>query len=117
MYSWLESLDADRLVDSKEITAWLESNRKVYEMLLTKHSKYHLMHYIQRLHLKVLKKKGKVPKGVQLSTARASVKIASGKLTTDAVPLQCKSPSNVMKDKEMFLNKKSEAFLRYELTS
>ena len=28
-------------------------------------------------------------KGVQLSTARASVKIASGKLTTDAVPLQC----------------------------
>lgn len=30
-------------------------------------------------------------KGVQLSTARASVKIASGKLTTDAVPLQCMS--------------------------
>ncbi|XP_039121855.1 uncharacterized WD repeat-containing protein alr2800 isoform X2 [Dioscorea cayenensis subsp. rotundata] len=115
VYSWLESLDADSLVDSKEIMAWLESNRKVYDMLLLKHSKYHLMHYIQRLHLKVLKKKGKVPKGVQLSTARASVKIASGKLTTDAVPLQCKSPSNVMKDKEMFLNKKSEAFFRYEL--
>ncbi|KAJ0972502.1 hypothetical protein J5N97_020461 [Dioscorea zingiberensis] len=114
VYSWLESLDADRLVNSKEIMEWLDTNPKIYEMLLMKHSKYHLMHYIQRLHLKVLKKKGKVPKGIQLSTARASVKIGSSNVTTDAVPLQCKSPSNVMNDKEI-LNKKSEAFLRYEL--
>lgn len=62
VYGWLESLDKDVLVNGKEISEWLSSNPNVMERLFEKHSRYHLMHYIQRLHLKLLKKKGKLPK-------------------------------------------------------
>ncbi|KAK8953487.1 hypothetical protein KSP40_PGU002623 [Platanthera guangdongensis] len=62
VYSWLESLENNTIVNSKEITDWLSSNTDFRDRLLARHSRYHLMHYIQKLHLKLLKKKGKLPK-------------------------------------------------------
>ncbi|KAG0480912.1 hypothetical protein HPP92_011770 [Vanilla planifolia] len=58
VYKWLESLDKDMIVNSKEITDWLSSNTEFRDSMLVRHSRYHLMHYIQKLHLKLLKKKG-----------------------------------------------------------
>ncbi len=62
MYKWLESLELESLVTSKEISEWLTSNPQIMDRLVEKHSKYHLIHYTQRMHLKLLKKRGKIPK-------------------------------------------------------
>lgn len=62
MYQWLETLEMDSLVTSKQISDWLASNPQVMDRLVEKHSKYHLIHYSQRMHLKLLKKRGKLPK-------------------------------------------------------
>lgn len=62
MYQWLESLELDSLVATQQISDWLTSNPKIMDRLVEKHSKYHLIHYTQRMHLKMLKKKGKLPK-------------------------------------------------------
>jgi hypothetical protein len=62
VYQWLESLEMDSLVETKQISDWLTSNPKIMDRLVEKHSKYHLIHYTQRMHLKLLKKRGKLPK-------------------------------------------------------
>lgn len=62
VYDWLESVDKDQLVSGKEITDWLSVNKEFMDKVLLRHSKYHLMHYVQKLHLKLLKKRGKLPK-------------------------------------------------------
>jgi hypothetical protein len=62
VYQWLESLELDSLVATQQISDWLTSNPKIMDRLVEKHSKYHLIHYTQRMHLKMLKKKGKLPK-------------------------------------------------------
>ncbi|XP_037468228.1 uncharacterized protein LOC119340420 [Triticum dicoccoides] len=72
VYQWLETLEMDSLVTSKQISDWLASNPQVMDRLVEKHSKYHLIHYSQRMHLKLLKKRGKLPKTLQLSAARAT---------------------------------------------
>uniref|UniRef100_A0ACD5ZVD0 Uncharacterized protein n=1 Tax=Avena sativa TaxID=4498 RepID=A0ACD5ZVD0_AVESA len=72
VYQWLETLEMDTLVESKQISEWLAANPQVMNRLVEKHSKYHLIHYSQRMHLKLLKKRGKLPKTLQLSAARAT---------------------------------------------
>jgi hypothetical protein len=62
VYQWLETLEMDSLVETKQISDWLTSNPKIMDRLVEKHSKYHLIHYTQRMHLKLLKKRGKLPK-------------------------------------------------------
>ncbi|KAF0901058.1 hypothetical protein E2562_037639 [Oryza meyeriana var. granulata] len=62
VYKWLESLEIESLVTSKQISEWLTSNPQIMNRLVEKHSKYHLIHYTQRMHLKLLKKRGKIPK-------------------------------------------------------
>lgn len=52
----------DSLVTSKQISEWLMVNPQIMDRLVEKHSKYHLIHYTQRMHLKLLKKRGKLPK-------------------------------------------------------
>ncbi|XP_072969900.1 uncharacterized protein [Typha angustifolia] len=115
VYSWLESLDRDVLISGKDISEWLSANPDVMERLFQKHSRYHLIHYIQRLHLKLLKKKGKLPKGLQLSAARASVRAANGGMTTKEAPIayiSARYPGGVLRDNKQL---KKEAFLRYNL--
>uniref|UniRef100_A0A6V7QTZ8 Uncharacterized protein n=1 Tax=Ananas comosus var. bracteatus TaxID=296719 RepID=A0A6V7QTZ8_ANACO len=120
VYGWLESLDKDVLVNGKEISEWLSSNPNVMERLFEKHSRYHLMHYIQRLHLKLLKKKGKLPKikdsvhlvmfqGLQLSAARASLKVANSGTTSREVPTSSKFSVGAVRDNKV-LSKRKKLF-------
>ncbi|XP_028064895.1 uncharacterized protein LOC114267992 isoform X3 [Camellia sinensis] len=66
VYSWLESLDTDEVVKSKDILDWLSENPEIKEQLYSRHSRYHLMHYIKKCHVKILKRKEK-KKGLQPS--------------------------------------------------
>ncbi|XP_062169379.1 uncharacterized protein LOC133875304 isoform X2 [Alnus glutinosa] len=59
VYSWLESLNQNEVVKSKEISDWLSANPEVQEQLCSRHSRYHLMHYIKKCHIKILKRKEK----------------------------------------------------------
>ncbi|CAD6264864.1 unnamed protein product [Miscanthus lutarioriparius] len=142
VYQWLESLELDSLVATQQISDWLTSNPKIMDRLVEKHSKYHLIHYTQRMHLKMLKKKGKLPKTLQLSAARATVLPIAAAVTPEEniVPLQktippvtgrfpsvsaCRQQSGTagrfqggnatLRDKKTSLSKKKEALLKYEL--
>ena len=57
VYSWLEDLEKDEVVKSKDISDWLTANPNVQEELCSRHSRYHLMHYIKKCHMKILKRK------------------------------------------------------------
>lgn len=59
VYSWLESLETDEVVKSKDVSDWLSENPKVKDQLGLRHSRYHLMHYIKKCHMKILKRKEK----------------------------------------------------------
>lgn len=59
VYSWLESLDTDELIKSEDIIDWLSANPEIKEQLYSRHSRYHLMHYIKKCHIKMLKRKEK----------------------------------------------------------
>ncbi|XP_062195409.1 uncharacterized protein LOC133898740 [Phragmites australis] len=142
VYQWLESLEMDSLVETKQISDWLTSNPKIMDRLVEKHSKYHLIHYTQRMHLKLLKKKGKLPKTLQLSAARTTVRLSAIPVTPDesTVTLRKTTPpvtdkfsggsagrlqsgaagrfqggSATLRDKKTSLSKKKEALLKYEL--
>lgn len=58
-YSWLESLDTDELIKSKDVVDWLTANPEIRDDLYARHSRYHLMHYIKKCHVKILKRKEK----------------------------------------------------------
>lgn len=75
VYEWLEVLDKDEVVKSKDISDWLSENPTVREQLCSRHSRYHLMHYIKKCHLKILKRreKKKVPITWQSIYSRKSV--------------------------------------------
>ncbi|XP_068655697.1 uncharacterized protein [Aristolochia californica] len=120
VYSWLESLDTNEVVKSKDISEWLSENPKVKDQLYARHSRYHLMHYIQKLHLKMLRKREKLKKGnqpIQPPIARTSIPmriINNGEMTAED-PFAGKFSSNLSKDNEMYSSRKNEAHLRYEL--
>ncbi|KAK1295225.1 hypothetical protein QJS10_CPA16g00971 [Acorus calamus] len=115
VYAWLESLDADEVVKAKEITEWLEENEGVKEQLFARHSRYHLMHYIQKLHMKMLRRQGKIQKIVRPSNSRISTKVINVELTARAVSVPYKLSSNSTKENEIYLSRKNDAFLRFEL--
>ncbi|CAO2184418.1 unnamed protein product [Urochloa humidicola] len=142
VYQWLESLNMDSLVATQQISDWLTANPKIMDRLVEKHSKYHLIHYTQRMHLKMLKKKGKLPKTLQLSAARATVQPGAAPVAPEEsiVPVQKTTPpvagmfpsgsagrqqsgatgrfqggNATVKDKKTSLSKKKEALLKYEL--
>ncbi|KAL6900732.1 hypothetical protein ACP4OV_005408 [Aristida adscensionis] len=142
VYQWLESLEMDSLVETKQISDWLTSNPMIMEKLVEKHSKYHLIHYTQRMHLKLLKKRGKLPKTLQLSAARATVRPIASPVTPDETTATLRKttppaagrfssgsagrfPSGSVsrfqggntniRDEKTALSKKKEALLKYEL--
>lgn len=57
VYTWLETLEDTELVKSNDIADWLSANPDVRDDLYSRHSRYHLMHYIKKLHVKILKRK------------------------------------------------------------
>lgn len=59
VYAWLESLDTDEVIKSKDVVDWLTANPEIRDHLYARHSRYHLMHYIKKCHVKILKRKEK----------------------------------------------------------
>ncbi|CAA0826348.1 Unknown protein, partial [Striga hermonthica] len=59
VYSWLESLDTDEVIKSNDVIDWLTANPEIRDHLYSRHSRYHLMHYIKKCHIKILKRKEK----------------------------------------------------------
>ncbi|KAF8369412.1 hypothetical protein HHK36_032582 [Tetracentron sinense] len=150
VYSWLELLDKHEVVKSKEISDFLSENPKVEEQLYSRHSRYHLMHYIKKCHLKVLKRRAK-QKGVQQSNTKSPMKVHYNGVAKQGmqqsnttaptnvryngvteqcmqlsnttaptkvhsrVPLSWNSSSGQCKDNEIYIARRNEAFLKYEM--
>lgn len=112
VYSWLESLDQDDVVKSKDISDWLAANPQVKEQLCSRHSRYHLMHYIKKCHLKILKRKEK--KGLQQPSKETALRvhkdIVKPTVTNSSNPL-----SNIPKDSDLYITKRNEALRKYEI--
>ncbi|CAN8302470.1 unnamed protein product [Cochlearia groenlandica] len=114
VYSWLESLENGELVKSKDINEWLDSNPEVKGELSSRHSRYHLTHYVKKCHLKILKRKEK--KGlIRLSRATSMEvhKEFGEKQHTPTVPVD--PMSNIPKDSELYRTKQKEAKHRFEI--
>lgn len=116
VYSWLESLQQDEVVKSKEISDWLTENPSIRDQLCSRHSRYHLMHYIKKCHLKILKRKEK-KKGSQLpekSPHKSPLKVHKDVVMKPALPPR-DSFSDLPKDSDVYLAKRREAFRKYEI--
>ncbi|KAH7855378.1 hypothetical protein Vadar_024175 [Vaccinium darrowii] len=114
VYSWLESLDTDELIKSEDIIDWLSANPEIKEQLYSRHSRYHLMHYIKKCHIKMLKRKEK-KKGLQPTIKANYMKAHKTATTKLPVPLPRTTLNNLPKDSELYAAKRSEAFRKYEL--
>ncbi|XP_024011907.1 uncharacterized protein LOC18017639 isoform X2 [Eutrema salsugineum] len=113
VYSWLESLDNGELVKSKDITEWLDANPEVKEELSSRHSRYHLTHYVKKCHLKILKRKEK--KGlIRLSRATA-MEVHKEFGEKHSATLSADPMSNVPKDSDLYRTKQKEAKRRFEI--
>ncbi|CAH9092578.1 unnamed protein product [Cuscuta europaea] len=115
VYSWLESLDTDEVVKSKDILHWLTENAEIREQLSSRHSRYHLMHYIKKCHVKLLKRKGK--KVLTLSSSSCSTQMHESKEEKQLSMIQCagSNVSSLPKDIEIYKAKQEEAVRKYEI--
>ncbi|KAI3512815.1 hypothetical protein L1887_20135 [Cichorium endivia] len=115
IYSWLETLNTDEVIKSKEIIDWLTENPEIRDDLSARHSRYHLMHYIKKCHMKILKRKEK-KKGLH-----ATIKVSSPrahKTEEKKSPVVFPSSSSVAKlpkDSPIYIVKRNEAFRKYEI--
>ncbi|KAG9151666.1 hypothetical protein Leryth_001961 [Lithospermum erythrorhizon] len=117
VYSWLESLDTDEVVKSNQISDWLTANQHILQHLSSRHSRYHLMHYIKKCHVKILKRQGKIV-FPQVADKSSSVKVAKNAEAKAVVPLQYfggNNVNNIPKDSELYKAKHSEAVQKYEI--
>ncbi|XP_038708210.1 uncharacterized protein LOC120003332 isoform X2 [Tripterygium wilfordii] len=112
VYSWLESLDREEVVKSKDISDWLTANPEIKEQLCSRHSRYHLMHYIKKCHLKILKRREK-KKQPNLSTS-PKVQTTVAKANQPAPP-PYNPLSNFPKDSDVYVAKRKEALQKYEI--
>ncbi|RVX17801.1 hypothetical protein CK203_004072 [Vitis vinifera] len=108
VYAWLELLDKDEVVKSKDISDWLTENPTVREQLCSRHSRYHLMHYIKKCHLKILKRREK-KKGLDQASKATPLKVQKTVVTKPPTALPWNSPSNLPKDNDAYLAKRNEA--------
>lgn len=113
VYSWLESLETDEVVKSKDVSDWLSENPTVKDQLGLRHSRYHLMHYIKKCHMKILKRKEK-RKGFQQSNDASPVKAPTIGVTRPA-PIPSNVPGNPLEDSEAYLAKRTEALHKYKI--
>lgn len=114
VYTWLETLEGTELVKSNDIADWLSANPDVRDDLYSRHSRYHLMHYIKKLHVKILKRKER-KKGLPI-TDKGNTKIMSkseGKKLP--VPLPCSTMNKLPTDSDLYKAKRSEAVHKYEI--
>lgn len=114
VYAWLESLDKDEAVKSKEISDWLSENPAIREQLCSRHSRYHLMHYIKKCHLKILKRRER-RKGILYSDKTSPLKVQKNAVTKPSVSVSFKSLSDVPKDDDLYVAKRNEALQKYKI--
>ncbi|KAK1380781.1 RING finger protein [Heracleum sosnowskyi] len=72
VYTWLETLEDTEVVKSNDIGDWLSANPNVRDDLYSRQSCYHLMHYIKKLHVKILKRKER-KKGLPITKANKKI--------------------------------------------
>ncbi|CAN6585567.1 unnamed protein product [Malus baccata var. baccata] len=118
-YIWLESLEKDDVVKSKDIADWLTENPDIQAELCSRHSKYHLMHYIKKCHMKILKRREK-KKGIKQPDKPASLKVhkdvAMKQEASLPSPLSvCNALINAPKDGDAYVMKRKEAIQKYEI--
>ncbi|KAI3763218.1 hypothetical protein L1987_53671 [Smallanthus sonchifolius] len=115
IYSWLETLKTDEVIKSKEIVDWLTENADIRDDLLSRHSRYHLMHYIKKCHMKILKKREK-KKGlhttIKISSSRAHK--TEEKKSLLMLP-SSSSVTKLPKDSPIYTVKRNEAFRKYQI--
>ncbi|KNA10538.1 hypothetical protein SOVF_143420 [Spinacia oleracea] len=113
VYSWLEALDLDDVIKSKDISDWLAANPEVNEELGSRHSRYHLMHYIKKCHMKILKKR----KGGQQKPSEAGPLAVVEHHNTPNLPATTTSNplTNVPEDSDLYRVKRQEALSKFEI--
>lgn len=114
IYSWLESLKTDEVIKSKEIIDWLTDNPEVRDDLSARHSRYHLMHYIKKCHMKILKRKEK-KKGLHTTIKTSSPRAHKTEEKKSLVVLPSTSVIKLPKDSPIYMVKRNEAFRKYEI--
>ncbi|CAI9101051.1 OLC1v1038286C4 [Oldenlandia corymbosa var. corymbosa] len=114
VYSWLESLDTDDVVKSKDVLDWLTANPEIRERLYSRHSRYHLMHYIKKCHMKILKRKEK-----KLQNVTVHILSCSWDEETTKAPVLFQQIGNDLsslpKDNDFYNSKQKEALEKYTL--
>ncbi|KAI5671796.1 hypothetical protein M9H77_12160 [Catharanthus roseus] len=117
VYAWLESLDIDEVVKSKDILDWLTDNPEIREQLYSRHSRYHLMHYIKKCHVKILKRKEK-KKGEEAIVKVSSEIVPKNVETKVPIPVQFMGNNNLgslPQDDGIYKAKRKEALQKYEI--
>ncbi|XP_056170257.1 uncharacterized protein LOC115693014 isoform X1 [Syzygium oleosum] len=111
VYSWLESLDQDDVVKSKDISDWLTDNPEIREQLCSRHSRYHLTHYIKKCHMKILKRRDKQ----KLLPQAPSINASKNAVQKQAMQLPSNPLNNIPRDSDLYMAKRNEAFQKYEI--
>ncbi|KAK9073578.1 hypothetical protein SSX86_007902 [Deinandra increscens subsp. villosa] len=114
IYSWLETLETDEVIKSKEIADWLNANKEIQDDLLTRHSRYHLMHYIKKCHMKILKKREK-KKGLHTTIKISSSRAHKTDEKSSLAMLSSSSVAKLPKDSPIYTVKRNEAFRKYQI--
>ncbi|KAL4348127.1 hypothetical protein GQ457_17G018100 [Hibiscus cannabinus] len=114
VYSWLESLDTDEVVKSKDISDWLNDNQQVKDQLCSRHSRYHLMHYIKKCHLKILKRREKKV-GLQPSNNGTALKVQKDVVAKKPAAALSNPLNSLSKDSDLYIAKRNEALRKYEI--
>ncbi|KAK6921902.1 hypothetical protein RJ641_012409, partial [Dillenia turbinata] len=108
VYSWLESLDRDEVVKSNEMKDWLAANAEVSEQLCSRHSHYHLMHYIKKCHVKILKRREK-KKALEQRNQVTPVKFQPNSTPKPPALIPSDPAKDLPKDSDAYLAKRNEA--------
>lgn len=111
VYSWLESLEQDEVVKSKDISDWLTDNPEIREQLCSRHSRYHLTHYIKKCHMKILKRREKQ----KLLPQAPSVNASKDVVQKQVMQIPSNPLNNIPRDSELYVAKRNEAFQKYEI--
>ncbi|XP_045825922.1 uncharacterized protein LOC123918033 [Trifolium pratense] len=114
VYAWLETLNKDEVVKSKEIADWLEQNPKIQEQLCSRHSRYHLMHYVKKCHFKILRRRQK-GKGLEQPSKDFPLKVRKDVAMKHSSPFPNSAVNKLPKDSDLFLAKRNEAYQKYEI--
>ncbi|XP_071689871.1 uncharacterized protein [Rutidosis leptorrhynchoides] len=114
IYTWLETLQTEEVINSKEIIDWLTENPEVRDDLSARHSRYHLMHYIKKCHMKILKRKEK-KQGLHTTIKLSSPRTHKTDEKKSLVSLSSTSVTKIPKDSPIYMVKRNEALRKFEI--